>query len=384
VDLTEIEAALAELCAQDAFCYGDAESVLVLQRVRALADLAATRALGEFDDSGDWAQTTAQSATSWVITKARVAPCETRVQMRRARSLCHLPAMEEAWAQGAITGAHFSVVAKLRRPSTEVALARDEEILCQAAQDNSFADFVAICAYWDLHANPDGAEERDLEQITKRNVTLTKSIEGMFFGHMTLDPVSGAVVYDELARLERELFEADRAEATERLGRDPLAHELVRTSAQRRADALVEMATRSRSTPAGGRRPAPLVTVLIGWESLFGAISELEDHKCVLSPRTVVRLLDGADLERAVFSPENRVEVSETSRYYVGASRRILEVRDQGCVDEYCDQPASACQGDHIVQWTDGGLTTQENGRLLCPFHNRQRNQRPKPKEPDG
>jgi len=28
------------------------------------------------------------------------------------------------------------------------------------------------------------------------------------------------------------------------------------------------------------------------------------------------------------------------------------------------------------VEYSKGGLTTQENGRLLCPFHNRLRNQR--------
>ncbi|MFZ0249420.1 MAG: HNH endonuclease signature motif containing protein, partial [Acidimicrobiales bacterium] len=31
---------------------------------------------------------------------------------------------------------------------------------------------------------------------------------------------------------------------------------------------------------------------------------------------------------------------------------------------------------DHIQTWADGGETTQDNGRLLCGFHNRLRNQR--------
>jgi hypothetical protein len=37
----------------------------------------------------------------------------------------------------------------------------------------------------------------------------------------------------------------------------------------------------------------------------------------------------------------------------------------------YCDKAASACQVDHIVPVKDGGLSTQENGRLLCASHNR-------------
>lgn len=34
------------------------------------------------------------------------------------------------------------------------------------------------------------------------------------------------------------------------------------------------------------------------------------------------------------------------------------------------DAPASPSDVDHIEPWESGGRTTQENGRLLCPFHN--------------
>jgi len=62
------------------------------------------------------------------------------------------------------------------------------------------------------------------------------------------------IVSSELIRLEAEMFEADWAGAKERLGREPHLDEAGRTAPQRRADALVEMATRSKSNP--GRRPA--------------------------------------------------------------------------------------------------------------------------------
>jgi hypothetical protein len=44
-----------------------------------------------------------------------------------------------------------------------------------------------------------------------------------------------------------------------------------------------------------------------------------------------------------------------------------------------CDEPAERCQADHIIPYSLDGLTVQENGRLLCGFHNRLRNQRPPP-----
>ena len=94
----------------------------------------------------------------------------------------------------------------------------------------------------------------------------------MWLGQMTLDPISGSIVASELNRLEHDLFEADCAEAKERLGRTARIDELARTSGQRRADALVEMATRSRTAPAEGIRPAPLFSIFVGYETMHGRI----------------------------------------------------------------------------------------------------------------
>jgi hypothetical protein len=138
------------------------------------------------------------------------------------------------------------------------------------------------------------------------------------------------------------------------------------------------MATRSGAMPADGRRPEPLFSVLVGYETLKGRICELANGQ-VIPPDSLIRFMDGAWFERAVFAPGKRVEVSITSRFFTGATRRAIELRDQQCTHEYCDIPAEDCQIDHIIPYSQGGLTTQGNGRVLCPFHNRQRNGRPPP-----
>jgi Domain of unknown function (DUF222)/HNH endonuclease len=383
VPLETLEKSMWEMTHCDLSAYDDCESAERMARAMAVADYVHTKTVAEFDASGEWALCGAKSAAAWLSTTARMPIKETRRLVRRGRNLRHLPHFDIAWSEGAITGAHIDLVASYRRPATEEALARDEEMLVGHARTLSYREFARVMAYWDLHADPDGAEEGDLERAARRRVSLTQGYRGMFFGQTLLDPISGTIVYDELSRLERELYEADFAQAKEELGRDPHPHELCRSSGQRMADALVEMATRSKSTPANGRRPAPLYTVLVGWETLLGAICELERGHCVLSPRTLLTHIDGADLERAVFTPGGRVEVGITNRFFTGATRRAIEVRDQSCAHPYCDEEASRCQADHIIEWSKGGPTTQENGRLMCPFHNRQRNQRPPPEEPD-
>jgi hypothetical protein len=202
----------------------------------------------------------------------------------------------------------------------------------------------------------------------------------MYLGQMTLDPISGAIVADELKRLENERFEADWKEAKDRLGFEPTIFDLQRTPNQRRADALVEMATRSRTAPVDGKRPAPLFSALVDFPTLSGRVCELAQG-IVITPGSLVPWLDSALIERAVFEPPDRVQVSAKARLFTGATRRGIELRDRECTHPYCDRPAADCQADHIQPFTDGGPTTQANGRLLCGFHNRLRHERPPPRE---
>jgi hypothetical protein len=378
VELDELEEAVDHFAGRDPAIFADPESIERLERLLVRVEAAVTAAAGAFDAVGAWAPSGARNAPAWLRSQCRLPSHEASRQVRRGRQLRELPACAEAWSKGDIGAAQFDVIAALRRPVTEAALERDEEMLVRQAQKLTFKDFVRVVHYWEQHADPDGTEEDAMEKRARRDVYLQESISGMYLGAMTLDPISGAIVSGELERLEQAAYEADWAEAKERLGRDPRADELARTSAQRRADALVEMATRSGSCPENARRPEPLFSVLVGYETLHGRICQLAQGG-VVSPGSLLPWLDQALVERAVFSPGQRVEVGITARLFTGATRRAIELRDQTCTHPFCDQPAERCQIDHIVPYGEGGLTTQENGRVLCSFHNRLRNQRPPP-----
>jgi hypothetical protein len=378
VELEALTETVAALVACDPSTLGDADSVVTLQRELSRLQYVVASAAAAFDASEDWAVDGARNASGWLATRCRIPRREARHLIRRGRALRHLPACAEAWSKGEVSGAHLDVLAGVRREATSELLERDEAMLVGNACSLTFESFVRTVAYWDQHADPDGSEDKAEKRRCRRDVYLAPSFGGLWFGKMTLDPESGAIVSAELERLENELFEAEWAEARTILGREPTAGDLARTTAQRRADALVEMATRSKTAPADGRRPAPLFTVLVDWPTLSGRICELAEGQ-VLTPGTLVPWLDKAYLERAVFGPQGRIEVGTTTRLFTGATRRAIELRDRGCTHPYCEAPPGACEADHIVPYALGGPTTQENGRLLCGYHNRLRNQRPPP-----
>jgi hypothetical protein len=158
--------------------------------------------------------------------------------------------------------------------------------------------------------------------------------------------------------------------------------DLPRTPAQRRADALVEMATRSNTAPVNGRRPTPLFTVLVDYETLAGRICELAS-RTVVTPGSLLPWLDEAYVERIVFDGKGRlIDVGVQQRLFRGGKRRGIQVRDRICAHPLCEEPVERCEIDHIEPYAQGGETSVDNGRLLCPFHNRLRNTRPWPEWP--
>ncbi|MHB8463788.1 MAG: HNH endonuclease signature motif containing protein [Acidimicrobiales bacterium] len=361
--------------------FADAGSIVALHRELARLEAIVTTATAAFDTSRDWETDGAKSAGAWIATRCRLPKTVARRRASLGRRLRNLPVCEREWLAGEITGSHVATIAAVRRDATAEALARDEKLLVDNAKHLRFEAFVTTVAYWDQLADPDGAEDDDQARRNRRDVYLAESFNAMFLGKMTLDPISGTIVSGELERRERELFEADWAAAKAELGREPTIFDLARTPGQRRADALVEMAARSAAMHPDARRPAPLFTIMVGYETVHGRICQLADGT-VVSPGALLPWLEQAYIERAVFTPDRRVEVSKKARLFKGATRRGVELRDQQCAHPYCDMPASHCQVDHITPYTAGGPTTQQNGQLLCGYHNRLKQRRGPPDDP--
>ena len=355
----------------------DAETIVFFEREMNRLQCGLSTSVAEFDQWGEWNGDGAKTATAWIDTVCHLPKNEARALLRRGKALPGLPVAAAAWAAGDIGAAQIDLLVRAKRPVSEEALARDEAILVDYARTMKFAHFSNAMAYWEQHADQDGTEEAALARQARRDAYLVPGPSG-YLGSMNFDFVEGAIVAKELQRLEAELFETDWAKAKEELRRDPRPNELARTSAQRRADAMIEMAVRSASAPADGRRPEPLFTVVVDYPTLLGRICQLEQGPAV-PPGSLLRWMDQASFERIVFSPRKRAECSVTSRFFTGATRRAIEVRDLECQHEFCDRPAYQCQMDHIVPYTEGGPTDQDNAQVLCSYHNRLRYERPPP-----
>ncbi|HET6794216.1 MAG TPA: DUF222 domain-containing protein, partial [Acidimicrobiales bacterium] len=313
-NLQELSGAIDQLVeTAEAEALGDGDTLVGLMTQLSRLQAVVARAASQFDSSGEWSLDGARAAPVWMAVKTRLPRSECARHLRLGRFLRVMPAIRAAFGRGDIGQAQVAVLARLYGPRTAEALARDEELLVSQAASLRYDQFCRAAEYWLAHADPDGSDDDEQDRRNRRDAYLAASVGGMYLGRMTLDPVSGAIVAGEHARIESELFEADWAEAKARLGRDPLAGELARSAAQRRADAFVRMAVRSASVPTGARPPRPLFSVLVGYETLRGRICELASGQ-VVSPAGLLPWLTEAEVERVVFRPGARIEVSERAR----------------------------------------------------------------------
>ena len=380
-ELDRLATAVAGIEQLDADGLSDAElgELLVdLRRLENRLEAAATRHAGSWDARRAWAADGARTGASWLAYRTRMPHVTARRRVRLGRQLHDLPeVVGRAWAAGDIDAAHMGALARARSERAAAAFDRDAEMLVDQACRLRFDDFCRVLAYWSQGADPDGAEADAAELVDRRRCHVSRTFRGCVVGDFLLDPVPGTIVSTTLGEIERELWEADWAEARARLGGGATMFDLRRTPAQRRADALVEMATRARIAPADGRRPAPLFTVLVGFETLAGRVCELADGTA-LTPGSLVPWLDEAYIERVVFDAPSRViDVGRTRRLFTGADRRALEVRDRSrCYHPTCTA-TDRLQADHVEAWAAGGPTMQANGRLACGHHNRLRNRPP-------
>jgi hypothetical protein len=370
--LGEVAERLTALGSLDLAAAGDAEvreSIGVVEAVRAQLESVATRLVGELDARRLWADDDAQNAKVWLRCGSRVERERANRLVRHARHLRAMPATEMAFAAGRISPEVVHVLVRLDNARTGDALRRDEAALLEVATSERFEVFERWVQEWVALNDPDGAYR---DRPESRRFHCSKTLGGSYALDGWLDPVSGTTFFRAFERTERQLFEADWAEARERLGRDPEGvHELRRTPAQRRADTLVEMALRAVATPAGAQKPQPLVTIVVGPERFERMCQTLDGT--TLAPEEAAALLDDSVIERITFDGDDQPLTVSKQRTFRGALRRAIQVRDRECTHPFCDAPVWRCEVDHIEPSAAGGETRRENGRIHCPFHNKAR-----------
>jgi Domain of unknown function (DUF222) len=357
--VTQLDEAISGLAAVDVDTLADDEldaDLVALMRVRHRLDAQIARRAASWDTRGVWRSDGSRAPWARLSRTAGVAGGSAKAILRRGVSLPRMPLAAEAFAAGDVGPEVVDVLATARNGRHEL-FARDEALLVTHCEELTFTQAVKVVQYWCQRA--DAELDRDGPPPPKPStLRLGTGFDGTVSGDFNLDPTDGATVTEALRRIERDLYRQDQQAGT------------VRTSTERMAAALVEMAVRAHTAPAGGRRPEPLLCILAG-EATVEHLCELATG-VVISPEVVVPHLTLTQVQTFIFDGADRVIAASPQRTFRGLLRRAIQVRDRHCQHPSgCDQPITHCDVDHRTPVDHGGVTAEVNGELQCEPHNR-------------
>jgi hypothetical protein len=340
---------------------------LRLRRERDRLEVAIARSDAELESSRSFVRLGSHAkASQWLSAQTGLPAKAARAAFRRARRLALLPGLQAAVIAGVVSMWHAGVLVDEASSPARVRALRDGlDGLLSSAAEHPRVFLTAVRRWAEEHFTAE-VEANAVAVEDARTVSVGRDDSGAVTGRFSLHPVWGTAFATKLAQIERQMFEADWARAHTVHGTSTRFEHLGRSAEQRRADAMVEMALRAEAAEPGGTARRPLVSILSGFDGLRDRISEIEDGTYLTTDQTL-RALRVADFEWAVQAPDGRVEISERSRLFRGATRRAVEVRDRWCTQAGCDLPPERCDIDHTVPHAAGGPTTQANGRLRCP-----------------
>ncbi|MFC0315012.1 DUF222 domain-containing protein [Gordonia phosphorivorans] len=169
-----------------------------------------------------------------------------------------------------------------------------------------------------------------------------------------------------------------------------------RSAKRRRADAMAQVIrtylSHSERPESGGVLPhvtlsVPAAVVMNGQVLDSGAglragqtisIPMSEDGTAVpwlgfggpISARTAELIMCEAAVALALLDDHGvPLNVGREKRLFTPGIRKALVLRDRGCAFPGCGVPPSWCDGHHVEHWEHGGVTSLDNGVLLCRRH---------------
>lgn len=387
--LDRLEAVMDEVLAMPVLCLADSEVGEWhdrVHRLRVRADALAVNAVTSADVVNVPGATHRRSTAGFLAARTGVETRSVRADIKLGHWLAGYQVLADAFNAGLLSRAHLPLIRGAENRRTEPYLADAQGYLVQAARACSWPEFVQVIRYWTLAFDPDG-EEPD-EQLAARCFRYARHADGTVEGSFHLDPISGQTMISAVEQEAQRLFrqETNGAEQAEDGGG------VMRSVAQRRADAFINVMRRGAGRPEGST-PSPLVQIVMSEKVAEILLARTEqdagqpqpigpddiDGRCELidgtplHPMFAFRALASATLQRVVMSAESvPVDLGRKVRTFPADLKRALLASARGrCQSPGCDAPPTWLEADHVLPWGRNGPTSLANGQILCSTHNK-------------
>ena len=322
----------------------------IARRERAHADV--IRLAGAWEQRGIWHIDASTSPVARLADLANIARHRAANDLALGKALLTMPLVEAALAGGRLGIDHVRELALARTPARTDAFAAQEADLVEAVAAVPASQAARVTRHWAALVDTYLDDDERREQIESSRALYVSEVGDLVIINGQLPLESGRIVIRALHALT-----------------GPPHSDDVRTPAQRRADAFVDMASYALShgkvRESTNRRPHLNITIdLATLQSGRGVGSD--DRGEPITATEARKLACDASISRVITDgPSNVLDVGRSTRTIPPATRTAIDLRDQHCQYPGCDRPAAWCDAHHIQHWTNGGATDRAN------LHNR-------------
>ncbi|NND01441.1 MAG: DUF222 domain-containing protein [Acidimicrobiia bacterium] len=262
-----------------------------------------------------------RSPAAWLTdtTSESYGHCTTTVHL--ANRIQQMPLIRAAFATGDLAETAMRLLADTWCTDNADAFARDEQMLLGWATTLSARDLKMVLDTWRMHTDPDHEERTAQDRFDNRAVHISKLLDGVGRLDGTMDPEGYQL-----------LHEAIRAYAQPAEGE-------TRTAAQRRHDAIVQMAKIAldafEPTPGKKRRRPKVIAIATATDltdNTGGGSLDTGGDRSIVPIETIRRIACDCDLHRYLTEPSGHIiDYGRRRRLVSDTQFDLLIIRDHGC-----------------------------------------------------
>jgi hypothetical protein len=321
-----------------------------MKQVQSQFDAQLARLTHAADAAGAFIGTGSRDTAEWLAKQTGTSTRKNRTASELGEAMSKSDALADAVTSGGLSSDKASAI---------VGAAGDEavdETLLKAVAELPLNAVKPEVEKWRARKNPVRDADTTEVQRARRYLRLTGQPDGMTRVDGLLDPESGAIVRSALDGIMNQSFNDGTT----------------RTRDQRCADALTQLAHASSKGDIKGGRSNTKLLAIVPFETITERANERGTTHvgATLDAATVRKFACDAGIHRVITGPGSSIlDFGHETRLVSENLFLALVARDQHCRWPGCTIRANWCDAHHIVEWADGGPTTDENCALLCHRH---------------
>lgn len=334
-----------------------------------LLDCVANKVASSYSNSQVWAADGYLSGKSAIVHETSLLRRNVESSLAMGKFLKQFPIAMTSIQANEVTPDHVVILIPLTSDKYIEFFNDDVELIFDAAKTLSAQQFSNVAKHWKSMVDSVIDEPTDeYKAFENRRLFLNELLDGSWFIHGELDPVTGKILHKALSSISQKLYNSSDVSTRSDY-----------SATQQRADAIGYLAERYIEDASVSSTPLLNVDISIDVNELNPETTTYAYlKKCIKTDSPIVQahsrkyleqLLCDSNAQIPVLKQDGSFDLGRKVRTAPWRMKKQLMLKAQTCSVPGCCTPSTWCDAHHVKHWIHGGETKIENLALLCRRH---------------